>query len=112
MERFSEYIPFQERKGEHGQYNTSIVTEKSAQFFSDLGVYQFRKNPEIAINHILEGLRLSISINSVKNMINCLTLFEKYREWASVEAKKRYKNLSSEVNQLNAEKNMVILGYK
>lgn len=112
LERFSEYIPFQERKGEHGQYNTSIVTEKSAQFFSDLGVYQFRKNPEIAINHILEGLRLSISINSVKNMINCLTLFEKYREWASVEAKKRYKNLSSEVNQLNAEKNMVILGYK
>lgn len=112
LERFSEYIPFQERKGEHGQYNISVITEKSAQFFSDLGVYQFNKNPEIAINHILEGLILSIKINSVRNMVNCMTLFEKYREWASLEAKKRFKNLSSEVYQLNVEKNMVILGYK
>ena len=114
LERFSTYIPFQQRKGKFGEYNSSVVTEKNAQFYGDLAVYKFKRNrsPGNAINLVIEGLGLSVKINSVRNMVNCLTLFEMHREWANEDAKKKFKKLSREVNQLNAEKRMVILGYK
>lgn len=112
LERFSDYIPFQEMEGEKGQYNVSVISEKSAKFFADLGRYKSKHDPAVAIDHILKGLRLSININSLKNMITCMTLFEQYRDSATVEDVKRFKKMSNEVFQLNEEKNMVILGYK
>lgn len=112
LERFSDYIPFQGIEGEQGQYNLSVISEKSAKFFADLAVYTYKDDPGVAINHILEGFRLSISIKSMKNIVTCMILFEQYRESATLEDVKQFKKMSSEVFLLNEEKNLVILGYK
>ncbi|MFB5759565.1 transcriptional regulator [Paenibacillus medicaginis] len=113
LERFSAYIPSIEAEGRYGPYNNSVVKEKLAQFFSDLGVYRFKRGHGNAISFILEGLRLAVRINSIKNILNGLTRFEMYREWASKEEKQDFKLLSGEVNRIN-EKNrhLVILGYE
>ncbi|MNJ54806.1 hypothetical protein D3C77_502620 [compost metagenome] len=60
----------------------------------------------IAINLILDGLKISVKINSVRNMVNALTLFEKFRIFATSEEKMEFQQLSSEVNRLNAEKHL------
>lgn len=112
LERFSDYIPFQEIEGERGKYDVSIISEKTARFFTDIGIYHSKKNISVAINHILEGLRVSININSVKNIVTCMTLFEQYREAATSDDVQKYKNMSSEVFRLNEEQNTVILGNK
>ncbi|WP_246553203.1 helix-turn-helix domain-containing protein [Paenibacillus tritici] len=111
LERFSDYFPFKEMAGEQGQYNVSVISEKSAQFLSDLGVYTFKKNQGNAINLILEGLDFSVNINSVRNVITCMTLFEQYRDYADQEAKKKFKKLASEVHRINAKKNVVPLSF-
>ncbi|MFM9281582.1 hypothetical protein [Paenibacillus jiagnxiensis] len=100
LERFSAYIPSIEIEGRYGPYDNSIVKEKIPQFYSDLGVYRFKRGHDNAINLILEGLRLSVDINSVRNMVNCLTLLEMDREWANEDAKKKFKQLTRKVSQL------------
>lgn len=103
LERFSDYIPFQEIEGEHGQYNVSVISEKSAKFFADLGIYQSKHDPVTAITHILESLRLSISINSMKNTITCMKLFEQYRDFATLENVKRFKEHLQQWDMAQAE---------
>ncbi|MFB5269522.1 transcriptional regulator [Paenibacillus enshidis] len=100
LERFSAYIPSIEIEGKYGPYDNSVVKEKIPQFYSDLGVYRFKRGHGNAINFILEGLRLSVDINSVRNVVNCLTLLEMDREWTNEDAKKKFKQLSRKVNQL------------
>ncbi|MFM9280619.1 helix-turn-helix domain-containing protein [Paenibacillus jiagnxiensis] len=100
LERFSAYIPSLEMQGEYGQYKDSVVKERIVQFYSDLGVYRFKRGHSNAMNLLLDGLHLSVNINSVRNIVNCLTLFEMDREWANEDAKKKFKQLSREVNQL------------
>ncbi|SEP33513.1 helix-turn-helix domain-containing protein [Paenibacillus sp. OK076] len=114
LERFKAYIPFQAIEGRYGQYSNSILGEKYAQFLSDLAVYKFNKSPENtdnAINLILEGLDFSVKINSVRNMVTCMTLFEQYRDFADQEAKGKFKKLASEVHRINAEKNVVPISF-
>ncbi|MFB5678849.1 helix-turn-helix domain-containing protein [Paenibacillus terreus] len=113
LERFSAYIPSNEMEEIYSQYNSAVVKEKLAQLFSDLGVYRFKRGHGNAISFILKGLRLAIRINSIKNILNGLTRFEMYREWASEEEKKDFKLLSGEVNRINEKnKHLVILGYE
>jgi transcriptional regulator with XRE-family HTH domain len=113
LDRFSAHIPSIEMEGDYGSYNNFLMKERSAQLFSDLGVYRFKRGHDHAVNSILEGLRLSVKINSIKNILNGLTRFEMYREWASEEEVQDFKLLSGEVNRVN-EKNrhLVILGYE
>lgn len=113
LERFSAYIPSTEIEGKYGPYNNSVVKEKLAQFYGDLGVYRFKRGQGNVIKPILEGLQLSVRINSIKNIVNCLTRFEMYRERASEAEIQDFKLLSSEVNRIN-EKNryLVALGYE
>lgn len=112
LERFSRYLPYQSEKTEFGDYQPNIIKENYVQFLSDLAVYRFNqsKDPNSAINLLLECLKLSITINSGKNMITCMTLFEEYRGFADLQAQEKYKKLSSEVHQLNAKKDVIFLG--
>ncbi|MDR6726528.1 MULTISPECIES: helix-turn-helix domain-containing protein [Paenibacillus] len=111
LERFAAYIPNSSERAEIGEYQPAIIEEGYAQFLSDLAVYHFKqsKHPSLAIKHILEGLQVSIRINSGKNIITCMTLFEECRAFASVEEKNEFKKLSGEVHLLNAKKNVVLL---
>ncbi|ASA26157.1 transcriptional regulator [Paenibacillus donghaensis] len=110
LERFSAYIPYQADQTEYGEYKPEILKEGYAQFLSDLAVYHLNQNEDYAMKYILEGLELSITMNSSKIIITCMTLFEQYRDRADLDAKKKFKKLSNEVNRLNAEKSVVLLG--
>lgn len=111
LERFAPYIPYQSNKTEFGDYKQAILQESYAQFLIDLAIYLFNhsKSKEQALNTVLKGLEISITINSSKNIIVCMTLYEQYREFADQELQERFKNLSSEVYQLNAEKSLILL---
>lgn len=111
LERFAAYIPYQSEKTEFGEYKPTILKESYAQFLSELAVYRFNESKDYvsAIKLILAGLSLSITINSGRNIMTCMTLFEKYRDYADFEAKKVFKKLSSEVYRL-AKKSVILLG--
>ncbi|QUL52145.1 helix-turn-helix transcriptional regulator [Paenibacillus tritici] len=111
LERFAPYIPYQSNKREFGDYKQAILQESYAQFLIDLAIYLFNhsKSKEQALNTLLKGLEISITINSSKNILVCMTLYEQYREFADQELQERFKNLSSEVYQLNAKKSLILL---
>jgi len=108
LDRFKEYIPLRNYKTEFGEYDHAIMDEGYSQFLSDLAVYYLNKNRHDAIHLILEGLHFSIKINSDRNIITCMTLFEQYRDRADSVAKQEFKYLSSEVQRLNAKKSILI----
>ncbi|QQZ64683.1 transcriptional regulator (plasmid) [Paenibacillus sonchi] len=111
LERFAAFIPYQSDKTDFGEYKPAILKESYAQFLGDLAVYRFNTNEDIdnAIELLLQSLNLSIIINSGKNIINCITLFEEYRDYADLQAKEKFKKLSSEVHRL-AKKSVILLG--
>lgn len=108
LKRFSAYLPIPLVSGNSGGYNQVIMNVKCVQLLIDLGRYYFNKNSELSIKLILEGMELAININSVENIIYSMTLFEQYRESASLEAKERFKKLSSEVNKAYEEESVVL----
>lgn len=112
LERFKKYIPNEWEQAEFNKYESTILKEGYAQFLTDLAVYRFNENNDAvsAIKLVLEGLKLSIKMNSGKNIITCMALFEKYRDYANAEAKELFKKLSSEVYHLNAKKNAILPG--
>lgn len=111
LDRFSEHTPLRTYKTEFGDYNKRIINESYARFLSDLGMYQLKRNRNDAMNLILEGLQMSVKINSDRNIITCMTLFEQYRDQADPEAKQKFKSLSSEVQRLNAKKNVFLANH-
>ncbi|WP_423804640.1 helix-turn-helix domain-containing protein [Paenibacillus xylanexedens] len=111
LDRFSEHTPLRTYKTEFGDYNKRIINESYARFLSDLGMYQLKRDRNDAMNLILEGLQMSVKINSDRNIITCMTLFEQYRDQADSEAKQKFKSLSSEVQRLNAKKNVFVANH-
>lgn len=112
LERFKDYIPLQSDITEFVDYEVRILKESYIQFLSDLAVYRFNtsKDANSAIHLILQSLKLSLTMNSETNIITCLTLFEQYRDFADLGAREEFKKLSSEVHQLNAKKDVILLG--
>ncbi|MEK4852104.1 transcriptional regulator [Paenibacillus sp. FSL H7-0756] len=111
LERFAPYIHYPSNKTESGGYKQAILQESYAQFLIELAIYLFNhnKSKEQALNTILNGLEISIAMNSSRNMLACMTLFEEYRDFADQELQERFKNLSSEVYQLHAKKDLIHL---
>lgn len=108
LHRFSAHIlPTQQ-----SEYKAMILNERNAQFLNELAVYYFneKEDYDTALKYVLESFDVSIRINSVKNLINSMSLFEMYREFAGNEARKRFNQLTSEVYKLNAQKIEVSLG--
>lgn len=101
LERFAAYIPYESSKTEFGEYNQAILQESYAQFLIDLAVYFFNhsKSKEQALHTVMKGLEISIRINSSRNIIVFMSLYEQYRDFADQELQERFKNLSSEVYQ-------------
>lgn len=101
LDKFEEYIPsISNLDITYSEYNPAIMTEKVAQFFCDLAVYKANQNPQEAIQFILDGLQISVTIHSVRNIINGMTLFEKYAYHATKEDMDRYNKLSHKVKWL------------
>lgn len=110
LEKFWVYIPLKAEEIIAGVYKQEILKEAHARFLIDLAIYYFKinKNVEKAIKYLLASLELSVRINSKKNIMDCFTWFEKYREYCSVNEIQKFKTLSSEVHELNAKAGILL----
>ncbi|WP_238651942.1 helix-turn-helix domain-containing protein [Paenibacillus piscarius] len=111
LERFAPYIPYESGTTDCGDYKQAILQENYAQLLIELAIYLFNhsQSKEQALSTVLQALETSVAMNSSRNMIACMTLFEEYRDFADQEQQERFKNLSSEVYQLNAKKDFILL---
>ncbi|WP_018887138.1 helix-turn-helix domain-containing protein [Paenibacillus massiliensis] len=100
LERFNSYVPINPTEYKHAYYKDYIMAERYVQFLTDLVDYRTKKDSNDAILLILEALRLSIDIRSVRYMASCMALFEKYREWSSPQSVEVFESLKSEVYQI------------
>ncbi|MFB0832557.1 DNA-binding protein [Brevibacillus laterosporus] len=92
LDKFSEEIAYSHN------YHDSTNVDQHLQFRYQLAIYQFKN--ECFQNGIAETLRcltLSTVMNSSKNFIRCVTLFETYRCHSLVEQEKEYKIILEEV---------------
>ncbi|MCG7378410.1 helix-turn-helix domain-containing protein [Paenibacillus sp. ACRSA] len=99
LDRFQEHIPFKTYNSEFGEYNKPIKAEEYSSFLADLGKYRLHQGHSQGIDILLEGLEFAGKINSESNIIKCLTLFNRYREWANYDQLQKFNNLNSEVYQ-------------
>lgn len=100
LERFSEHIPFQEVKKKRLHYKSKVMAERQVQLYSDLGEYKLKKNLEVGLYFILEGLRLAINIRSIRYMVSCMNLLERYRDHSNPEAITMYEQLKKEAYKI------------
>lgn len=100
LERFSAHIPFQEVKKKRLHYKSKVLAERQVQFYNDLGEYKLKKNLEIGLYFMLEGLRLAINIRSIRYMVSCMNLLERYRDYSNPEAITVYEQLKREAYKI------------
>lgn len=58
-----------------------------------------RKKYSTGVDYIIQCLELAIKQNNGKDFINCVTLFETNRDYATIDQQTRYRNLIREVRQ-------------
>lgn len=108
--RFHEYIPLSHKDNvKWGDYDKSVMAEKTAQFYYDLSVYQLKHHPLKAVSSILKGMEISIHIVSIRIIACYMALFEYNRALASPCELQQFNNLSKEVTQINADKKTFVL---
>ncbi|MCM3494729.1 hypothetical protein M4D52_14920 [Paenibacillus lactis] len=100
LDRFSSYLPYKSNQ----EYDKYIMAEQNAHFLIQLGIYYLHNNRAGGIDWLLQGLDLSVKINSDKNIIRCMTLYELYRDLSTPEEASRYKILVREVQKRNETK--------
>lgn len=104
LERFQEHVPYGTYNSAFGEYNKPIKADEYTTFLVNLGKYHLHRGQNQGIDILLEGLEFAGKISSETNIIKCLTLFNRYREWANQDQLRRFNNLNSEVYQSH-EKN-------
>lgn len=97
LDRYSSYLPNQSMD----RYDKMIVAEQHAYFLIQLGVYYLRNNRARGIDCLLQGLDVSVKLNSDKNIIRCLTFYEQYRHLSKPDETDRYQFLVDEVKKRN-----------
>ncbi|MBG9800214.1 DNA-binding protein [Brevibacillus laterosporus] len=75
-------------------YHDSISVERHLQFRYQLAVYYFKnKRPNSGVKEILRGINLATVLNSSKELIRYVALFEAYRYLASSQQEREYKKI-------------------
>ncbi|MFC3747447.1 DNA-binding protein [Paenibacillus sp. GCM10012306] len=83
-----------------GQFQDPINVDRLFRLNYQIAIYliNHQEYPR-GIDHIIECLQLSARLNNEKGFINCVTLFEINREYASDRQKQLYTDLMKEVRQ-------------
>ncbi|WP_226383549.1 hypothetical protein [Paenibacillus massiliensis] len=97
LERFSSYVSIRRNKNKIAEYDQQIIGEQYAFLLNELAKYHLSNNRKSGIQYILKALHYSLKINSEKNIIKCLVLFEKHRVKATPLEKNEFNILTSEV---------------
>ncbi|WP_199794833.1 helix-turn-helix domain-containing protein [Paenibacillus faecalis] len=111
LKRFECHLSYKTFSNRLEPYNKPIMTEQYAQLLIEMSVYYIRNNYKNAINFLLQGLELSLQINSDKNIIRCMTLFEQYRHLPSPEEISQYKLYVSKIQSQNKRKTKVLIAH-
>ncbi|MGN7762141.1 helix-turn-helix domain-containing protein [Paenibacillus sp. 22594] len=104
LDRFSSYLSYRRYTTVFGDYNKQLTADQYAQFLTELASYYLCNKNCLGIQAILHSMDFSFKINCESNVIKCVDLFEQYRDKASDEETKQYKNLISEVRDHNEKK--------
>lgn len=81
-------------------YSDQLNEYRYTQLYSELAHYYFRRNRhEEGIQTIMICLQNAVNNNSVKTVITCVALFEKYRQYASQEDVSQYDKLREEIQR-------------
>lgn len=98
LERFATHISVKVYENKISDYNQQIMNEQYACLLVELAKYDLFNNRNKGIEYILQALHYSLKINSEKNIIRCMALFEKHRDQATSLEKIAFNNLASEVH--------------
>ncbi|MNW37141.1 hypothetical protein D3C74_141740 [compost metagenome] len=84
LERFASHISVKVYENKIFEYNQQIMNEQYACLLVELAKYDLFNNRNKGIEFILQALHYSLKINSEKNIIRCMALFEKHRDQATI----------------------------
>ncbi|MDP4098043.1 DNA-binding protein [Paenibacillus sp. P96] len=80
------------------QYKEEFNVDRLATYYRHLAVYYFRKERfEEGIKKILDSFHLSVQMSQQDNIIKCMTLFEQYRNYATVRLQYLYAYICGKV---------------
>lgn len=110
LDKFDPYIMmYSNTYGYVGSYNELITNGRYIQFLKELTIYQLDKGRfEQGFQHLLHCLASAKNMKSESVVIQCVGLFERFRDSASTEMKNKYRNLIEEVYS-NYEKKAALI---
>ncbi|PPA81172.1 DNA-binding protein [Brevibacillus laterosporus] len=92
LDKFSREIHF------FDNYRDSVNVDRHQQFRYQLAIYHLKnKRPNDGLKEILKCMTLSTILNSRKELIRCIRLFEEYRYLVSFQQEREYKRILEEV---------------
>lgn len=84
--------------GKLSNYDTHLNEFRYIKLYLGLANYYFQRNRyEVGIQMVMVCLKNAVKDNSVKTVITCVALFEKYRKYASQQEIECYHNLYQEI---------------
>lgn len=99
LDKFDPYIMmYFNTYGYIGSYNELITNGRYIEFLKELTIYQLDKGRyEQGLQHLLHCIASAKHMKSESVIIQCVGLFERFRDRASTELKNKYRNLIEEV---------------
>lgn len=97
LDYFSEYL---NEHFFHSEINQTLVNSRYLVLYYQLSLYNFKnKNFSSGIDYILKSLNISVIMYNKNRIIDCISLFERYRNYALDIQVSNYSNIISEVNK-------------
>jgi len=98
LQQFESRIVSYEQEHTADMYTQQVIPEQSTRLWYELAVYYLnRDNYPLGFQYLLESLVKSSKTNNKTAIINCVGLFERFKEYALVEIQIQYHNLIEKV---------------
>lgn len=98
LQQFESRIVSYEQEQTADMYTQQVIPEQSTRLWYELAVYYLNKNIyPLGFQYLLESLEKSSKINNKTAIINCVGLFESFKEYALAETQIKYHNLIEKV---------------
>lgn len=112
IEELSPYLEHKEQKSEISTISEQVTADRYSRLLAELGTYYLNSGRKsLGLDYILQSLSFCIKINSERGIIRCIGLFERYRDDSTLELISRYKELISEVSEVNEKEIGCSIGY-
>lgn len=98
LQQFESRIVSYEQEQSADMYTQQVIPEQSTRLWYELAVYYLRRGLfSLGFKYLLECLEKSSKINNKTAIINCVGLFESFKEFALAETQIQYHNLIEKV---------------